>query len=187
MLLADVVAVSAQVGATASRKAKIGLFADLLGVAAPEERELVVHYLSGALRQRRTGVGWRSLSTLPSPADRAILTVGDVDAAFDDISALAGAGSQAARSKAVRDLFGRATSDEQQWLRAIATGAVRQGALDAVVQEALARAAQVPTAALRRAAMLAGSTPAVVDAAFAGEVALEQVGLQVLVADRSLT
>ncbi len=40
----------------------------------------------------------------------------------------------------MKDLLGRATADEQAWLRGVITGNVRQGALDALVQEGLAAA-----------------------------------------------
>ena len=43
----------------------------------------------------------------------------------------------------------RATADEQTWLRGLVTGAVRQGALDALVQEAVASAAPPPSNASR--------------------------------------
>ncbi len=103
-----------------------------------------------------------------------------VDAAFDGLAALAGAGSQASRATAVVTLFGAATGPEQEWLRGVVTGAVRQGALDALVQEAVAAAADVPLPVVRRAAMLAGSTTAVVGLAFEGGVpALEAVRLEV--------
>ena len=68
MLLADVVATSATVAATRSRKAKVAALAALLAVASPDELETVTAYLGGALRQRRTGLGWRGLSSLPPPA-----------------------------------------------------------------------------------------------------------------------
>jgi DNA ligase-1 len=179
MLLADIVATSAAVAATRSRKAKTAALAERLATSAPDELEIVTSYLAGSLLQRRTGLGWRSLATLPSPADSPTLTVADVHAAFDRIAALAGPGSAAARAGAVADLFGRATPEEQAWLRGIVTGEVRQGALDSLVQEALAAAAGVPVAAVRRAAMLAGSTVAVAARAFAGEEALAEVGLEV--------
>ncbi len=99
--------------------------------------------------------------------------------AFERLAALSGAGSQAARAEAVTDLFGRATAVEQDWLRGVVTGAVRQGALDSLVQEGLAVAAEVPLAAVRRAAMLAGSTVAVAGAAFEGVDALAEFALEV--------
>ena len=180
MLLSDLVATSAAVSATRSRKAKVAAIATLLASASPDEIETVTAYLGGTLRQRRTGLGWRSLSDLPPPAETPTLAVLEVHDAFEAIAALAGAGSQAARSAAVADLFGRATAAEQVWLRGVVTGAVRQGALDALVQEAVAQAAGVPLTAVRRAAMLAGSTVAVTVAAMTGgEEALAGFGLEV--------
>jgi DNA ligase-1 len=179
MLLAELVATSSEVAATRSRKAKIALLAELLGRAEPGELEVVVAYLGGALRQRRTGLGWRGVSA-PSPAAKEpSLGVLEVDAAFEEMSRLAGAGSQGARRLAVADLFGRADPAEQAWLRAIVTGNLRQGALDAVTQEAVAQVAGVPPAAVRRAAMLAGSTVAAARAAFEGEEVLAAIGLEV--------
>lgn len=179
MLLGDIVATSAAVAATRSRKEKIRLIADLLLAAGPDERELVAHYLAGRLRQRRTGLGWRGLRDLPSAAAEPSLTVAEVDAGFEALSRLAGAGSVAARAAAVGELFGRATTDEQTWLRAVAVGEVRQGASDALVTEALAIAAEVPLAEVRRAAMLAGGATYVVGEAFEGVAALREVGLTV--------
>ena len=191
MLLAEVVATSATVAATRSRKAKVAALSALLGrldeetadAGAAEEAdqaEVLVSYLGGALRQRRTGLGWRGLQTLPEPADVATLTVAEVHATFDRIAALSGAGSQAARASAVADLFGRATAEEQRWLRGLVTGELRQGALDSLVQEALAASTGIPLAAVRRAAMLSGSTVAVARAALAGgEAVLAEIGLEV--------
>ena len=85
----------------------------------------------------------------------------EVHETFERIAALSGSGSQAARAAATAELFGRATAEEQPWLRGIVTGEVRQGALDSLVQEGLAAAGGVPLAAVRRAAMMAGSTVAV--------------------------
>jgi DNA ligase-1 len=185
VLLSDVVRVSATVAATRSRKAKVAAIAALLeqardDVASLESLETVVAYVGGALRQRRTGLGWRGLTALPPPADEATLTVAGVDAAFAELAALSGPGSQAARAAAVTALFGAATAAEQPWLRSLVTGEVRQGASDALVQEAVAAVADVPVAAVRRAAMLAGSTLPVVRPAFEGGVpALDVIGLEV--------
>jgi DNA ligase-1 len=130
VLLNDVVAVSAAVAATRSHKEKTRLIADLLARTEPGQRELVACYLSGRLRQRRTGLGWRGLQTLPPPAAEPSLQADEVDAAFERLGSLAGPGSVATRSAAVAELFGRATQAEQQWLRAVALGNVRQGALE---------------------------------------------------------
>ncbi|WGL50334.1 ATP-dependent DNA ligase [Nocardioides sp. BP30] len=179
MRLATLVDTSAAVAATRSRKAKVAALADCLAQAEGDELPIVVSYLGGALLQRRTGLGWRSLATLPDPAPTPTLGVREVHESFGRMALLAGAGSGAARSAAVADLFGRATAAEQAWLRGVVTGEVRQGALDSLVQEALAVAAGVPLTAVRRAAMLAGSTVAIAVLAFEGEGALDGVGLVV--------
>ncbi|CUR60162.1 putative DNA ligase [metagenome] len=168
MELSRVVDASGRIAATRARKAKVEVLASVLAAAEPDEVEVVTAYLAGSLRQRRTGLGWRSLSDLPPPADHSTLTVLEVDTAFAHISSLAGSGSQLGRSSATRDLFARATGSEQAWLRGVVTGEVRQGALDALVQEGVASAAGLPVAVVRRAAMLAGSTVAVAAAALAG-------------------
>ncbi len=179
MLLADVVAASQVVAATRSRKAKVAALAEAVARAG-DEVETVTSYLAGSLRQRRTGLGWRSMQTLPAAAPESSLTVGEVHDAFDTMASLSGAGSQVARADAAASLFGRATADEQRWLRGLVTGEVRQGASDSLVQEALAVAGDVPLAAVRRAAMMAGSTVAIASAALSGsEEALAAFALEV--------
>ncbi|HEX6149579.1 ATP-dependent DNA ligase [Nocardioides sp.] len=179
MLIAELVETSTTVAATRSRKAKTAALATALARADADELPLVTSYLAGSLLQRRTGLGWRGLKTMPEPASEPSLTVREVHEAFDQLAGLAGSGSQQARAAAVAQLFGRATEAEQRWLRGLVTGEVRQGALDALVQEALAAAAKVPLPAVRRAAMLAGSTVAIARPAFEGEQALAEIGLEV--------
>ena len=53
-------------------------------------------------------------------------------------------------------MFGRATESEQDLLWKMFGGELRQGALDGVMVDAVAKAAGVPIAAVRRAHMLAG-------------------------------
>ncbi|MBA8793139.1 DNA ligase-1 [Friedmanniella endophytica] len=146
---------------TRSRNAKRDILAALLRepLTGPDELEIVVSYLSGALRQRRTGVGYRALADPPPPAADPTLTVVEVDAAFAEMAGLSGPGSAGARADRVRALFSRATEPEQALLRGLVSGEVRQGALEAAVQDGLAAAHDVPVAAVRRAAMLLGSTP----------------------------
>ncbi len=179
MLIADLVTTSTAVAATRSRKAKVAALAETLAAAERDELPVVTSFLGGALLQRRTGLGWRGLQTMPPPAASTSLTVTEVHEAFDRLAALSGSGSQQGRAAAVAALFGRATEAEQVWLRGLVTGELRQGALDALVQEALAAAAEVPLPVVRRAAMLSGSTVAIAQAAFEGEPALAAIGLEV--------
>lgn len=183
MLLSEVVDTSQAVAATSSRTAKVSALAATLNRAAaegPEEIEVVAAYLAGVLPQRRIGVSWRGLQTLPDPADAPSLAVADVDHAADRLAAVSGSGSAATRAAAVRDLFGRATAEEQRWLRGLITGETRQGAGDGVMLQAIARAADVPDAAVRRAVMLAGHAGPVARAALTGgQTALDEIVLEV--------
>jgi DNA ligase-1 len=180
VLLTDLVETSATVAATRSRKEKVAALAACLDRATAEESETVVSYLGGSLRQRRTGVGWRGSRVDADPAGAPTLTVTEVHEAFEHLAGLAGPGSQGARAEALTALLGRATATEQRWLRGLITGEVRQGALDSLVQEALARSTEIPLAEVRRAAMLAGGTVEIARAAFEdGAEALGRIGLEV--------
>jgi DNA ligase-1 len=180
MEFARLVSVSQQVAATRARNTKRALLAELLAQAPSDEVEIVTAYLSGTLRQRRTGVGWRGLAELPEPAGAPTVGVTEVDATLEQISGLAGSGSGTARRAAVAALFGRLTADEQRYLRGLITGEVRQGALDSVMLDAIAEAAGVPAAAVRRAAMFSALTgPIAVAALTGGEPALEAFDLEV--------
>lgn len=183
MLLSEVVTTSASVAATPSRTAKVAALAACLTTAAADGSgtvETVAAYLSGTLPQRRIGVSWRGLQSLPDPAASSTLSVADVDAAADHIASITGSGSAAERSAAVAELFARATADEQRWLRGLVTGETRQGAGDGLMLQALARAADVPEATVRRAVMLAGRIGMVAEAALTGgRPALDAITLEV--------
>ncbi|QGN35780.1 ATP-dependent DNA ligase [Microlunatus sp. Gsoil 973] len=170
-------------GATRSRNAKRDIIAEVLHETSVADVEVVVSYLSGSLRQRRTGIGWRTLQTLPEPAAEPTLRVSEVDAAMESMAAMAGPGSAGLRQQAVGALFGRATAGEQDLLRGLIFGELRQGALESAVQDGLAAAHQVPKEAVRRAAMLLGSTTAAARELITGGLpALERVTLQVGIA-----
>ena len=184
MQLLDVVTASTEVGASSARLKKIARIADLLRLAGDEgdatQVAVVVSWLSGELPQRQIGVGWAALRSLPPAAAEATLTVLDVDARFSEIGTVAGKGSQARRAELVSGLFGEATDAEQTFLRRLLGGELRQGALLGVMADAVAKAATVPPAAVRRAAMLGGDLPAVAAAALTGgEVALRDFTLKV--------
>ncbi|MEU5216758.1 ATP-dependent DNA ligase [Streptomyces sp. NPDC020807] len=184
MLLARVAEVSREVAATSARSRKTGLLAELFAEAEPEESPLVIAYLSGRLPQGRIGVGWSVLKNVVPPAvpsaEAPGLTLADVDTALSGLAAVSGAGSRAERDRRIRELFTAATRDEQELLVRLLSGEVRQGALDAVALEAVAKAAAVPATELRRAVMLEGSLPPVAQAVLArGAAALEAFTLRV--------
>ena len=169
MRFAELAATSAQVAATSSRLEKIRRLADLLARLEPDEIEPTVAYLSGATRQGRIGVGYaaiRSASDTP-PAESPSLEIRELDAAFASLAGLSGKGSAGERARILRSLFSRATRDEQDFLARLLHGELRQGALEGVLLEAIARASSVDAARVRRAAMMAGELGPVARAAFA--------------------
>ena len=109
MLLADVVAAWRAVAATSARTRKVAVLADTLRTATADEAAVVVPWLSGELRQRRTGIGWAVLRDAPAPAGTPSLRVAEVDATFERVAGLSGAGSSGERRRVVHDLFARAT------------------------------------------------------------------------------
>ncbi|MEV5704381.1 ATP-dependent DNA ligase [Actinoallomurus sp. NPDC052274] len=180
MLLSEITETSRAVAATSGRRAKIELLAACLRDAEPEETAIAVAYLSGELPQRQIGVGWATLRDLPPAATEAALTVDEVDAAFTAIGAVSGKGSVTARRQLVGELFSRATTAEQSFLLRLLSGELRQGALDGVMADAIAAAADVPAADVRRAVMFRGSLGAVADAALSeGREGLRAFGLEV--------
>jgi DNA ligase-1 len=180
VLLSEIAEVSRSVAGTSARLAKIETLAGALRAAGPLEVPVAVAYLSGELPQRQIGVGWAALRDGFAPADASTLTLSEVDSAFSAIGAVSGKGSTTARKTLVGELFGRATGDEQRFLVGLLSGELRQGALEGVMTEAVARAASVPVAAVRRAMMLRGSLGAVASAALSGGTeALAGFGLEV--------
>ena len=180
VLLSELASVSRAVSQTPARLAKVAALADALRAASVDEVPVVVAYLSGELPQRQIGVGWAALRSVPPPAATPALTVLAVDAAFTAIGAVAGKGSAAERKRLVGELFAAATEEEQYFLVRLLSGELRQGALDGVMTDAVAKAAEVPGPEVRRAVMLSGSLAVSAQAALAGgSAALARFGLQV--------
>ena len=156
--LAALVDASNRAAGTSGRLAKRDAIAQVLRDADPDEIEIVVAFLSGELTQGRVGVGWAALSKLRgAPAPEPGLTLREVDSALSLVATSAGKGAAAARSAALHALFAQATAEEQDFLVRLLVGELRQGALEGVMVEAVAAAAELPAADVRRAAMLTGS------------------------------
>ena len=115
-----------------------------------------------------TGGGPLTVAPLTvAPLTVAPLTVTETDAVFEAVGQVAGAGAQAERRRLLAGLFGRASQAEREFLVRLLAGELHQGALEGVMTEAVARAAGVPAAEVRRAHLLAGSLPLVAQAALA--------------------
>jgi DNA ligase-1 len=156
------------------RLEKVRLLAGLLASAPPEEVEIAAAFLSGSYRQAKLNVGYAALQAAvqgAAAAEPSLELVG-VDAEFDRISRVpAGKGSTAERQRLLRELMGRATREEQDFLFRLVTGELRQGATEGLMLEAVARAAKLPAEQVRRARMVTGDLPAVARAAIAGNAA----------------
>ncbi|MEU9990894.1 ATP-dependent DNA ligase [Streptomyces sp. NPDC048045] len=180
MLLTRLAEVSREVAATAARSRKTALLAELFRDAEADDVPIVIPYLAGRLPQGRLGVGWKVLSRPVPPAAEPSLTVREVDARLGELGEVAGPGSRTEQARIVGELMGAATEEEQHFLLGLLTGEVRQGALDAVAVEGLARATDADPADVRRAVMLAGSLQTVAQALLAeGTGALERFRLTV--------
>ena len=182
VLLAELVETSEAVAATAARRAKVDALARLLSRLDGDEVEPAVAFLAGEPRQGRIGVGWAAFATLDAPpAPTPSVTVTDLDTAVDRILATTGPGSAEARARLLDGLLRRATAAEAQFIRRLLTGELRQGALEGVMVEAVARAAEVPAATVRRACMLSGNLSRTAAVALSeGAPGLEAVNLEML-------
>jgi DNA ligase-1 len=163
MRLAELVETSHKVASTTARLDKMELLASLLRKAAPHEIEITTAYISGSPLEGRLGLGGASLVAARDipPAVEPTLDLADVNEAFAAIRASSGPGAGKARAAALGTLLSRATSPEQNFLIRLIGGDLRQGALEGLLLDALARAAGIPAERIRRAAMVAGGLPPV--------------------------
>src|SRR5512144_2179427 len=159
MLLAKIVETSARVGRTSSRLAKVDVLAACLREAESDEVGIAVTWLSGSVRQPRLGVGGAALDRVrraSEPATEPVLTVMQVDAALERIAGASGARSGADRIRLLAELFARATADEQDFLTRLNVSELRQGAVEGLMIDAVAKAAKVALDDVRRAVMVTG-------------------------------
>jgi DNA ligase-1 len=175
-----IVRTSRAVADTSSRNAKIARIAELLRHASPDDVAIATCWLMGELPQGRIGIGPAALRDAHGThAAEPTLTAADVDRIFSTLATVTGAGSTSARVTRLRELFARATTEEQDFLARLLYGELRQGALEGVMADAVAQAAGISAADVRRAAQLAGDLPSVARAAIAhGADGLRSFGVQ---------
>ena len=163
MKLEELVQVSTTVAETPGRLAKISKLATLVTRVPPDDLPIAVGFLTGWPRQGRLGAGWASIASTRDrqAATASTLDLRDVDSAFDQLLSVRGKNSGRERARLLGDLFARATAEEQNFLAALIVGEVRQGALDGVLLEAIAKAGGLQADNVRRAAMMAGDLGAI--------------------------
>lgn len=167
VLYAALAETSKQLVETASRKKKVEWLARLLGALALDEHAIVARHLSGEVGYK-LGIGYTTVGELRgqiAPAATASLVVTEVDRRFAAIAELRGVGSAGAKKAAFGALLAAATAPEQGFLGALVIGELRQGALDALVVDAIALATVLPARSVRAAYMLAGDIGVVAAAA----------------------
>ena len=138
----------------------------------PGEAALATAYLCGMVPQPKLGLGWAALQsastaaeTSPAPSPPSSVELEEVNATFERIAAASGKGSAETKQRLLRELLSRLGDDERRFLSGLIMGELRQGALEGLVIEAVARAAEVPAGDVRRAVMLAGDLAGVAAAA----------------------
>ena len=181
MKFAALVETSRRVAGASGRLEKIGLLAGLFARTPPDEIEFATAYLCGTVRQSRLGVGWASLQSAmaDSAAEAPTLELSQVDAAFERIAITAGRGSAQEKQRLLRELLSQATREEQEFLGGLVMGELRQGALEGLMADAVARAANVPVELVRRAQMMVGDLPKVARAALSeGSAGLSRFSIQ---------
>ncbi len=178
----DLASTSERVAKTSKRTEKLKMLAERIANAPASERGLVALYLSGEIAQGKLGVGYAQLGALreAAPAAEPSLEVSELHGLLEGIAAVRGAGSGNRRLQLLRELSARATELEQSYIARLMIGELRQGALESLVIDAVADAAQVPRPSVRRAQMLISDLAKVTALAFdEGQAGLDRTGLEV--------
>jgi DNA ligase-1 len=164
-------AASEKLGSTSKRKEKIAIISEMLLHARGRETYLVAHYLAGSIPSGKIGIGWKTIQN--ALADLRIsekqLSLEEVQSYLEDLSRLEGSGSIRHKTSVLRELFVRLEETEGHFLARLLVGEVRQGALEALVLDALAKASSLPSNQIQQAFMFSGDTGAVAEAAMKGD------------------
>jgi DNA ligase-1 len=167
MDLAQLVGAVELVRATAKKTEKVNRLAELLRRTHGYETQLAALYLCGSLPQGKIGVGWAVLhkAMAGGPAIGERLSLSDVDGELSGVAAERGSGSNERRTARLGRLFVRATPDERQFLARLMVGEIRQGALEGLLLDAVAKASGLATGDVRQAFMFSGNIGEVARAA----------------------
>jgi ATP-dependent DNA ligase I len=187
--LAEVARLTRALAGTQSRLEKVALVAAFLQSLAAEEVPWAVSFLAGrplpAADPRVlsvSGATLRALDEVPPATDPVALTVLEAARAFSAVADAAGAGSRAAKTGILRDLVGVAGPEERRVLFQVLGGEMRTGVHDGLILEAVARAAGVEPALVRRAGLFLSDPAEVARLALAeGEAGLRSVQVRLFV------
>ena len=142
--LADLVATSEHVASTTRRSDKVAALAELLRRLEPGE--IASPWGSSSDGPARVGSVWAGppwAASVP-PAAEPTLTIRDLDEVIERIGTTVGAGSAGERQAVLADLLERATEPEATFIWRLLIGELRQGALEGVMADAVARPRRRP-------------------------------------------
>jgi DNA ligase 1 len=120
-------------------------------------------------------------AAIDKAASEPSLTLKQVDQAIEALARTTESGSGAERRRLLGAFLSQGTTDEQHFLKRLLLGELRQGALEGIMVEAIAHAADIPASAIRRALMLTGDLAKVTTVALTeGSPGLSRLALRVL-------
>jgi DNA ligase-1 len=183
MQLRQLVEFVGKVRATRKKTEKTALLAELLRQTSGRETELAAAYLAGTLPQGKIGIGWRMIEKALTDAAPSSppLVLSELDQTFAAVAADEGAGSSDRKVAALRRLFERAQPEERQFLAQLLMGELRQGAVEGLLLDAVAKAADLPAGDVRRGMMFSGNLGEVARAAIEeGAAGLSRFTLKLL-------
>ena len=142
MQFVELVGASREIANVSARTAKIERLAELLRRLQPGEVEAAIGLLSGEPRQGRIGLGGALLHRLASTptAEHPSVSLLAVDDVLQRFATTQGRGSAGERERLLGSLFVALTLEEREFLARACTGGLRQGALEGIALEGLARA-----------------------------------------------
>jgi DNA ligase-1 len=181
MRLSSLVDLVGRLRLTPRKTEKIQLLTEFLKQAREQDIALAAFYLSGSLPQGAVGVGWRMVAEAlaSTPARGQPLTLADLDQTFAALAGERGPGSAERKRNALQRLFAGATRGEREFLAQLISGELRQGAVEGLLLEAIAKAAALPLTDVRKALMFSGNIGQVARAALEeGAAGLARFSLQ---------
>jgi DNA ligase 1 len=152
---------------TAGKKEKVSILADLLGRSRGRETFLLAHYLVGSIPSGKLGIGWKTIQPAIeglAASDRSV-EIPEVQKHLEDLSGVKGTGSVQEKIRILRRLFGMLKERERSFLIGLLLGEMRQGALEGIVLEAVAKASSLPSHLIRQSFMFSGDIGLVAEAA----------------------
>jgi DNA ligase-1 len=172
---------------TTKKLEKIGILSKFLRGLEEEEISPAVLLIVGAIfpeaESKALEIGWRTISKVVEEGQTTLLTkplaILDVRDYFEKIASARGRDSRRKKEKLLRSLLSQASELERKYILKSIFGEMRIGVSEGVMLEAIARAASVDLAVMRRALMFSGDLGEVAKIALTeGEEGLKKIGIR---------